>query len=441
MPRRKKIEEPIEEVKKIKTPPLIRGMKDTLPGEQKYWRLIVETAEQVARDFSFSFIDTPVLGKYDLFAHTMGKNSELVRQDVMWFLDKGEKLALRPDFTPSVARAYVDHSLFNQPAPNKFWYSGKIYSQGKVTGDKNREQQQFGFEVYGEKSASVDSELVVMMYETLASLGLRPKVKVNSLGCLSCRGEYFKALSGFIKSKRSAVCAECRTEATKNPLRFLNCANPKCQKILEDAPQVVDYLCADCHAHLFKFLETLDELKIEYVLDGSLLKDVSYYTGTVYNIYNQKEDGTLGSLLVEGGRFNYLTEMLGGPNTPAAGIKFIVEKLMNELREEKVEVPAGHAPHVYLAQLSEQAKRRALSFVSELRREDFRVVANFSKDNLKSQLDSATKRGAKIVLIMGQREVVDGTVLMRDMDSGIQEVVNIKKVIAEIKKKLREKIK
>jgi histidyl-tRNA synthetase len=183
-------------------------------------------------------------------------------------------------------------------------------------------------------------------------------------------------------------------------------------------------------------------------LDPRLIKDINYYNSTVFDIYNKvdttEEEKTKGKateapsavLLAQGGRFNNLVEMLGGPDIPAVGIKFHVEKLLAVIKENKIEIPKPRPPHVYLAQLSEQAKRQAMAFLYELRQEDFHVMANFSKDSLKSQLDAATKMGARIILILGQREVVDGTILMRDVESGIQEVVNINKVIDEIKKKL-----
>jgi histidyl-tRNA synthetase len=215
------------------------------------------------------------------------------------------------------------------------------------------------------------------------------------------------------------------------------CTNQKCQKHLEDAPQVVDFLCETCHNHLFKFVESLDELKIDYVIDGRVIPDFAYYNGTVYRIYHKPETKEIEApLLAVGGRHNYLTEMLSGPSVPAASMKFLVEKVITAIKDNKIEMPKLSPPQVYLAQLSEQAKREAMRFVGELRASDLRVVANFSKDALRAQLETATKLGVKIILILGQREVVDGTILMRDVDSGIQEVVNIKKVVAECKKKL-----
>ncbi|OGF45816.1 hypothetical protein A2533_00790 [Candidatus Falkowbacteria bacterium RIFOXYD2_FULL_35_9] len=302
-----------------------------------------------------------------------------------------------------------------------------------------------------------------MLYQYFVQINLNPIVRVNSLGCPVCRNEYLKALTGFIKSKRSAVCTDCRSNAGRDPIKFLQCASQKCQKVYEDAPQVVDYLCENCHNHLFKFLESLDEVGVSYVLDSRFISDFAYYNSTIYSIVSQlpisketveadvevevevekdnkeatAEEGDF--VLAEGGRMNYLCEMLSGPEVPVAGIKLFVEKLISEIKRRKVELAPVRAPHVYLAQISEQAKRKAMSFLDELRREDLRVVANFSKDNLKSQLDTATKKGAKIILILGQREVVDGTILMRDVESGIQEVVSQKKIIEEVKKRLAEK--
>lgn len=466
MPRRKKTEEPVEEVKTIKTPPLIKGMKDVVPADYKYWGVILDSMRNVAHDFRFTWVDTPLLEKYDLYAHTYGRTSAIIKKDLFYFLDRNEKVALRFDHTPAVARSYISHGLFNKLPPNKYWYNGNVYTRGKEIESKNREHREVGFEVYGEKSAAIDAELIMLMYQSMVSLGLNPVVRLNSLGCLACRSEYSKALTGFIKSKRGAVCTECRSKATKDPLSFLSCASQKCSRVLDDAPQSVDYLCEDCHSHLFKLLESLDELEVQYTLDSRMVRGVDYYNSTIYEVYHKpvprkkgdgdeegkeseeekKESDTkkkkdeaptkFGHLVAEGGRFNYLVEMLSGPETPAAGIKFYVEKMISVMKEQHVEIPKERPPHVYLAQLSEQAKRSAMGFIQELRREDLRVVANFSKDSLKSQLGAAKKMGARILLILGQREVVDGTIIMRDVESGIQEVINRDKAISEVKKKI-----
>jgi histidyl-tRNA synthetase len=217
--------------------------------------------------------------------------------------------------------------------------------------------------------------------------------------------------------------------------------NQKCHKLAEEVPQRVDFLCQTCHSHLFKLLEILEDVEVPYVIDNAMVRDEAYYNSTVYDIYQGPSDEatttpTTPVVLARGGRCNYIIEMIGGPVTHGATMTVVLETVLGTIRAEQAEIPKASPPHVYLAQLSEQAIRKAMSFLRDLRREDFRVVANFAKDSLKSQLDSATRMGARIVLIMGQREVVDGTILMRDMDSGIQEVVNIKKIVEEIKKKI-----
>ena len=442
MPRRKKVEEPIEEVRKIKTPPLIKGMKDVLPTEVRYWRSMYEILNQLAYDFSFTALEVPTLERAELYAHTIGKNSDIVRNGLISFPDRNEKAVLRPDFTPGVARSYIDHSIYNQTGPNKFWYCGNVFLQEKVSPTKSRELHQAGFEVYNGVSSAIDAELIMMWYQIFTQLGLNPEVKVNSLGCLACRSKYWKVLSGYIKSKRQAVCADCRAVAAKEPLKFLNCKNQKCQKPLEDAPQTIDYLCDSCHDHLFKVLETLDDLKVQYVLESRMVDFPHYYNSTVFSIYSgQPEDKKIedeSRLLAWGGRMNNLVEMLSGPTIPAVSIKMYLERIISNLRTAKIEPPRLRFPHVYLAQLSELAKRESMAFIDELRRQDFRVIANFSKDSLKSQLDTAMKVGAKLILIIGHKEVNDGTVLLRDAASGIQEVVNRKKIITEVKKKLKE---
>jgi histidyl-tRNA synthetase len=213
-------------------------------------------------------------------------------------------------------------------------------------------------------------------------------------------------------------------------------------KVREEAPQMMDWLCDDCRNHLFKVLEYLDELKIPYQLEPSLLRTYDFYNRTVFEIYpsgRKEEDGEPLSL-AGGGRYDTLIQMLGGNPTPATGFSVGIERLVNMMKLTRAELPPVAGPDVYVAQISELARQKTFSFFEALRAERFSVRANLSKSSLKAQLDLAVKFGAKIVLILGQKEVLEGTVIMRDMESGNQEVINMNRVVPEVKKKLKEKM-
>jgi len=436
MPRRKKEDQPKEQLKVIKTPSLVGGIKDILPADGKYWDYILGEINRVVRDHSFSKMSLPVIEKYELFNHTLFKHSGQIEKEVLSFVDRGEKLALRPDTTPGLARAFLEHNMINQKMPLKAYYWGPSFRWGKVEENKLRQFTQVGFEIIGDPSPAIDAELIIISHYLLKSFKIESEIKLNSLGCLVCRHEYNKTLSGFLKSKRSAVCMDCRKQAVKDPYRFFRCESNKCQHLREDAPQIIDWLCDSCRNHLFRVLEYLDELKIPYQLDPFLLRTYDYYSKTIFEIFTQDEKKQPLSI-AGGGRWDYLIEMLGGPSVPAAGVSMGLERLINQMKVTRAEIPNPQAPDIFVAQLSELARKKAFAFFEQLRQEDLSVRANFSKSSLKEQLDQATKVGAKLILILGQKEVTEGTVILREVDSGIQEVVNFSKVIPEVKKRLK----
>jgi len=438
MPRRKKEEQPREPIKVIKTPPLVKGMKDILPSDGKYWDFVSGQVRRVISDYNYHRIDTPILEKYELFNHTLFNQNGVFDKEAFGFTDRGEKLAMRPEGTASTVRAFLEHNMATSVMPLKVYYWGPMFRQGRVNPAKLRQFTQVGFEVIGDRSPAIDAELIIVSTFFLKNLGLEGEVKLNSIGCPTCRPEYKKNLTEYLRSKRNAIPADLKKLITKDPIKVLQCNTQRCLKVLEDAPQFVDFLCDDCRNHLFKVLEYLDELKIAYTLEPSLLPTFDYYTKTVFEITTPRQEGKEPVALAGGGRYDTLVEMLGGEPTPGVGFSFSVERLVSELKNYKVEIPARPRPDVFVAQLSEIARQKAFTFFEGLRAENFSVRANLSKGALKAQLDLAKKIGARIILIIGQKEVTEGTVILREVDSGIQEVINLDKVVPEVKKRLKE---
>ncbi|MBI5077233.1 histidine--tRNA ligase [Candidatus Falkowbacteria bacterium] len=439
MPRRKKEEIPHEEIRKIKTPAIVDGMRDVLPADHKYWEFVEREIRKVIDGYSFLRIATPILEKYELFNHTLFKQSGALEGEVFDFIDRGQKLILRPENAASIARAFISHNMANQPMPLKVYFWGPMFRQARGEANKWRQFTQAGFEIIGEKAPAIDAELIIIASNIMKNLGLETEVRLNSVGCGICRLEYSKALSGYLKSKRAMLCQDCRRRIGRDPQHFLACQNNRCARLKEDAPQTVDWLCDECRNHLFRVLEYLDELKIPYQLDSTLLSTFGFYSKTIFEINANGERGEKISL-ASGGRFDNLLEMLSGPAMPGAGFALGLERVIQQLKTAKAEVPNPAAPDVFLAQISEQARQKAFAFFEELRRHNFSIKANLSKANLKAQLEIAAKLGAKYVLILGQKEAMEGTVILRDMESGIQEVVNRTKVVKEIQKRLRDNL-
>ncbi|MCX6796542.1 MAG: HisS family protein, partial [Candidatus Falkowbacteria bacterium] len=248
----------------------LRGMKDLLFDEYKYWDLVVKKACDLSATYSFKRIDTPVLEKMDLYERSTGKETDIVTKEMYSFIDKsGERIALRPEATPSLVRAYIEHGMFNLPQPVKMFWLGSLFRHEKPQSGRQRQFHQFDLEIFGEESPVADAQLILIAYIFFSELQIDVQIQINSIGCKECRPEYGKKLIEFYKErgKRSKLCVDCKRRFIKNPLRLLDCEEPTCQAVREDAPQIVDFLCDSCREHFIKVLEYLDELDVPYNLN------------------------------------------------------------------------------------------------------------------------------------------------------------------------------
>lgn len=421
---------------------LLRGMHDILPREEKYWKFFSHTAENLADHFQFSRIETPVIEEAGLFIRSIGKGTDVVDKEMYVFEDRdGEKVCLRPEATASVVRAYIMHGMWNAPQPVKLWYWGPMFRHEKPQAGRYRQHTQMGFETLGDGDPVVDAELILMAYNFYTQIGLPVEIHINSIGTPDERQRYKAALVEYYRSKRSYLCDDCKQRLNKNPLRLLDCKQERCQPVKEEAPQIIDWLGEESKNHFMKVLEYLDELSIPYTLRHTLVRGLDYYTRTVFEVYTTAGEGGAQSALGGGGRYDLLVEELGGRPTPAAGLALGIERAVSALKQHleqtQSKLPAAKYD-AYMAQLGDQAKRRALKIINDLKNSGLRIDYNFSKNSLKAQLESANSLQVSYALIMGQKEVQDGTIIIRDMESGVQEIVDQKKVEPILKRKLEK---
>jgi len=420
----------------------LRGMKDILFDEYRYWDLVIKKASELAKTYGFRRIKTPVLENLELYERSTGKGSDIVTKEMYSFVDKnGEKVALRPEATPGLVRAYIEHGMFNLPQPVKVFWLGSIFRHDKPQAGRYRQSYQFNLEIFGEASPLADVLVILIAYNFFRELQIEVQVQVNSIGCDECREEYLVKLDEFYKErgKRAKLCNDCKKRLVKNPLRLLDCKEEKCIEMREDAPQIVDYLCDECREHFIKVLEYLDELDILYNLNSYLVRGLDYYNRTVFEIWPLDEEGEVanGQLsLGGGGRYDGLVEHMGGRATSACGFALGIERTILKIKEKNIPLKKDDENLIFIAQLGELARRKAIILFEELRRAGFQVRQAFTKDSLKAQLEEANRIGVKLSLILGQKEIMDGTILFRDMESGIQEVVDYKKINIEIEKRL-----
>ncbi|MBU1179971.1 histidine--tRNA ligase, partial [Patescibacteria group bacterium] len=424
--------------KKTETPDRLKGFKDILPLEAFYWQFIKDKTRKLAEDYGFKWIETPTLEPLNLFKRGLGKYTDIVEKEMFEFVDKGgNSVALRPEMTAGIARAYVSHGMHNMPQPVKVFYEGSMFRYENPQSGRLREHHQAGFEILGSENSAADAQLILIGRNLLNELGISFTLQINSIGCSQCREVFKTALVEYYKTMRKELCEDCKRRLTRNPIRLLDCKEEGCQPVKEGAPQTVDYLDEDCKKHFMQVLEILDELEVSYNLNPFIVRGLDYYTRTVFEFWPAGE-GKAQSALFGGGRYDNLIEELGGLPTPAVGFSAGIERLILRIKDEGVVVPVLPRPDIFIAQLGIEAKKKAMSFFEELRKEGFRVVENFAKDSLKQQLEDANKMKVRIALIIGQKELQEGTILLRDMDAGVQEVVDQKKIIPELRAKLKE---
>ncbi len=424
------------------SPHLLKGMKDILPAEQRYWEFVLKKSEELVKSYGFQKISTPILEEKALFDRSVGQDTEIVEKQMFTFKDKGgEEVCLRPETTASIARAYIEHGMINLPQPVKLYYYGPQFRYEKPQSGRLRQFHQFGLEVIGDDDPVIDAQVILISYNLLKELGIKPSLQINSLGCQKCRKKYLRALLNYFRPKKRFLCSDCQKRLLKNPLRILDCKNPNCQEVSDEAPQIVDYLCDECREHFIKVLEYLDKLEIPYNLNPKIVRGLDYYSRTIFEIWPEDEEVRSQNALAGGGRYDNLVSLLGGRPAPACGVAFGLERIINKMKKDNLFPPEKKRFDVFLAQIGIAARKECLKIFENLRREKIKVAEAFSKDGLRQQLEIANKLGVRITLILGQKELVEGTIILRDMENGTQEEINIKNVVAAVKRKLKSRVK
>lgn len=434
----KKVPAKEQPVKKL--PPqigLVRGMRDLLPDDQAPWDQMRDKARELSTAYGFERIDTPILEETSLFVRGVGKQTDIVEKELFSFETSGnEHVSLRPEGTAPIVRAYIHHGLFNHPQPSKLWYAGPMFRHDRPQHGRYRQFQQFGCEVLGDGGAVIDAQLILIAHLFLKELGIDATVQINSIGTPESRANYRNALVSYFRTKRNRLSEDDKKRLTKNPLRILDSKDPAIQDLKAEAPQIVDWLDEGSKTHFMHVLEYLDELGVPYTLNPYLVRGLDYYTKTVFEFYANTADQDLAqSSLGGGGRYDGLSEVLGGRPTPAAGFAMGLDRVFNILKETR-SAPEPKSADIFVAQLGEQGRKRALAVFEELRKAGISTAEAFGKESIKAQMEIANRRKVKFAVIIGQKEVLDGTAIIRDMDAGTQEIVDVRKVVNEIKKKM-----
>lgn len=412
----------------------LRGMHDILPEQAAQIDYLASQFKAVAEAAGYGRIDTPLLEDTALFERGVGTDTDAVSKEMYSFKDRSDNdVSLRPEPTAGIVRAYVEHGMSSWPQPVKLFFYGPLFRYDRPQAGRQRQFHQYDVEVLGDASPSVDAQVIMLAQRFFKRVRLSNlTLQLNSIGDKECRPKYRKALVEYLEANIKKLAEVDRERVKSNPLRVLDSKEAATQAVLADVPQTLNYLCEDCQKHFAGVLEYLDDLGVAYELNPLLVRGLDYYTRTVFEFYGDREGSQ--SAVGGGGRYDLLVEQLGGQPTPAVGFGLGLERILIEL-EAMGALPQADSgkKRVYVASLGEPARLAAFRLIEQLLDGDVAAVGAVDRDGIGSQLARADKLGVPYAIIIGQKEVREETVILRDMTSGAQEVLPAAGIVAELR--------
>lgn len=398
----------------------LRGVRDILPEELVSWREVELRAREIFRRYNYKEIETPMIEPAEIFTRTVGEETDIVRKEMYIFKDRGDRLvALRPEGTAPVVRAFIENKLYTPGKVTKLYYIGAMFRYDRPQAGRQREFHQIGVEALGEASYLLDVEVITLLLRFFNELGLKDTtLLLNTVGCPTCRPEYSRALKEFFIPKSEKLCEDCKVRLERNPLRILDCKVEGCREIVDNAPSILDYLCDDCKSHFERVRENLTSLGISYVLDNRLVRGLDYYTKTAFEVKVDGFDLSIGG----GGRYDGLVKDLGGPDIPGIGFAIGVERLIEVLRNKAL-LPYKDEDPDYFIVYDPTLVNDAILLAERLRSKRFMVEFSYTSKNLKSQLKEADKSKAKKSIIMRDDLWCSNMVILKDMTTGEQQEI------------------
>ncbi len=396
----------------------VRGFKDILPGESEKWAYLENLARKFFLSYGFREIRLPILEKTELFARSLGEATDIVEKEMYTFIDRQkESLTLRPEATAGICRAVIENGLYAQGKILKLFTIGPMFRHERPQRGRLRQFHQLNAEVFGSNAPGTDAELIALALDILDAGGARGlRLEINSLGCPACRPAFREALKKFLTGLQEKLCEDCQRRVERNPLRVLDCKRQECQSLYVDAPRLEDFLCPACKEHYLSVLKDLETLNITYVKNPRLVRGLDYYVRTTFEI--KAPDLGAQDTVAAGGRYDGLVKALGGPDIPGVGFAIGLERFLLI-----AELPEDLSPplDLFVAALGEEARRLVLPLVRNLRRHGLMVDLDHEGRSLKAQLKQANRLRARFALIIGEKELQEGKVLLRDMTTGAQE--------------------
>ncbi len=406
----------------------LKGIHDIFPPDVYLWRKAESAAGEVFSAYGFQELRAPVIESTDVFIRSIGETTDIVEKEMYTFSDRaGRSITLRPEGTAPVVRAYVEHNLYNLPAPRKFFYSGPMFRYERPQSGRFRQFYQIGAEAFGIAEPKIDAEILSMLKLFFERLGLKDlDFEINSIGCGECRPGYRDALLDFFSVRLGGLCPDCKRRHDHNPLRILDCKVDACIKLREGAPRVTDFLCAGCREHFDALRSYAELLAVRCTVNPEMVRGLDYYTRTTFEVKCRRLGAQ--NAVAAGGRYDRLVEDFGGPPTPAIGFAVGMERITALLRlSAGVEVPA---PKAFIAGIGETAARHGLVIADRLRTKGLWAELGYAGSSLKSQLRKADRISAEYALIIGDDEILSGKIKWKRLSDGRQGEIGFDEVHA-----------
>lgn len=405
-----------------------RGTKDILPEQIGNWLYIEEKIRAICKNYGYEEIRTPTFEHTELFQRGIGEGTDVVDKEMYTFTDRGGRsVTLRPENTASAVRAYLQNKLYATGNLVKLFYIGSMFRYDRPQAGRLREFHQFGVEALGEQNPAVDAEIILLAWDFLKSLGLDDlKLKINTVGCPQCRPVYRQKLQHYFSENIDDLCDDCKHRLLKNPLRILDCKVDGGKEFVEDAPKIETCLCDECREHFSAVQKFLQAAGVDFEIDSHLVRGLDYYTKTAFEIQYLPLGAQ--SAVAGGGRYDGLIEEIGGTPTPGIGFAAGIERILIALEKQNLLRADKNNFDAFIVAVGAAAEIYAFKLLTELRRKNIAATMDFAKRSLKAQMKQAAKSGAKFALIIGDDEVKNSTVTVKNLENSTQEILKLENV-------------
>jgi len=410
-----------------------RGTKDMLPEEAYKWHYIEEVFAGICERYGFREMRTPVFEHTELFTRGVGETTDIVQKEMYTWQQSDRSLTLRPEGTSPVVRAFVEHKLYAEPQPSKYYYNIPCFRYEKPQSGRLRQFHQFGIEVFGTNDMMADAEVIALGYDFITSLGIKNvELQINSIGCPGCREKYREVLREFLRPKYDQLCDTCKDRYERNPMRILDCKSPVDQELVKGAPRMIDYLCDECKDAFEDLKKDLTAMDIEYTVNPGIVRGLDYYTKTAFEFIT----GSIGAqgTVCGGGRYDHLSEELGGPPIPGVGFGLGKERLLMVMEANGIDIPVPQGADAFIAVMGNEAKKAGLKLMQDLRSKGLKVEMDCMARNIKGQFKYADRLHARNTVIIGDDELAEGNLTLKNMKTSEQRTVKYEDILTELGK-------